>query len=98
MKIIITGRLGQAVQRGLTTVAVLESREVPTPLPGLPTPPSWAVAFTVFIGPRHWKTVETDRRAEFTLEGQCFYDAELPGIAVMVTGVKRRDAALARRR
>ena len=91
MKIIISGRLGEAVKRGLTTVAVLESRGAPTLPMGLPPAPIRAVAFTVFIGPNHWKTVEADLRAEFTFEGQCFYDAELPGIAVMVTGVKRRD-------
>jgi len=91
MKIILSGRLGQVVKRGLTTVAVMQSREVPTLPDGLPTPPSRTTAFTMFISPRHWKTVEVDPRAEYTLEGQCFYDAELPGIAVMVTGLKRRE-------
>ena len=91
MKITISGRLGQPEKRGLTTVAVMESREAPTLPPGLPPPPSRVTAFTLFIGPRHWKTVEPDLRAEYTLEGQCFYDAELPGIAVMVTGLKRRS-------
>jgi hypothetical protein len=91
MKITISGRLGQTVKRGLTTVAVMQSRDVPLMPDGLPTPPSRVTAFTAFIAPRHWKTVENDPRAEYTLEGQCFYDADLRGIAVMVTGLKRRE-------
>lgn len=90
MKIRITGRLGEPVQRGATIVTSMRCQTTTTPprIPDeLPGPPDMTVTYTILISPRHWRTV-VDRQAEYALDGICLYDAELKGIVVMATSLK----------
>jgi hypothetical protein len=90
MKIRITGRLGEPVQRGATMVTSMrcQTAKAPSRLPDeLPALPDMSVTYTILISPRHWRTV-VDRQAEYALDGICLYDAELKGIVVMATSIK----------
>jgi hypothetical protein len=90
MKIKMVNRPGKIVQREGTVIMVMETRKVPT-LPGdLPTPPEGGVPYTVYIDEKQWKkvagVVENPQDA-LVIEGYCFYDAELKGLAVLAQNV-----------
>lgn len=90
MKIRISGRLGEPVQRGTTIITSMRCRtaKAPSRIPDeLPALPDMTVTYTILIAPRHWRTV-TDHNAEYALDGVCLYDAELKGMVVMVTALK----------
>ncbi len=90
MKIRITGRLGEPVQRGATIVTSMRrhTTKAPSRMPDeLPALPDMTVSYTILIAPRHWRTI-VDRQAEYALDGICLYNAELKGIVVMATSLK----------
>ena len=90
MKIKLVGRPGKVVQREGTVIMVLESRKVPV-LPGdLPAPPETPTRYTVYIDERQWLQVagvQDNPQDALVIEGYCFYDAELQGLAVLVQSV-----------
>ena len=65
MKIRITGRLGEPVQRGATIVTSIrcQTAKAPLRLPDeLPALPDMTVTYTILIAPRHWRSRRPSNR------------------------------------
>ena len=90
MKIRLVGHPGKVVQRGGTIITVMEYRDAP-PLPdSMPDWPDALVAYTVYVDERQWRKVAGQAGAlpgVLVIDGYCFYDADLHGLAVLAQSV-----------
>jgi hypothetical protein len=91
MKVRLIGRPGEVQQRGTTVVTALATRRAPLLPDGLPDAPAEPTVYTVYIAAKQWARVapalEADPNLGVVIEGYCFHDAELKGLAVLAQSV-----------
>jgi hypothetical protein len=91
MKVRLIGRPGEVQQRGTTVVTAFATRKAPLLPDGLPDAPAEPTVYTVYIAAKQWSRVAPALEADPTLgvvvEGHCFHDAELNGLAVLAQSV-----------
>lgn len=90
VKITLIGRPGRIVERqNLVITTVSSALKGPFPK-GLPVPPETTTDYIVYIGAKQWNKVAhvvTAPEDVLIIEGECTYDADLPGMAVFATNV-----------
>jgi len=91
MKVKLIGRPGEVLQRGTTVVTAFATRKAPLLPEGLPEAPAEPTVYTVYIAAKQWARVapalEADPTLGVVIEGHCFRDAELNGLAVLAQSV-----------
>ena len=100
VKITLVGRPGKIVQKGDTIITAMASTKVPALPKGVPTPPANPTTYTVYIGRKQWKNVETaitNPDDALIIEGFAAYDPELEGIAIFTTNVTTKQLQAAKR-
>jgi PHAX RNA-binding domain len=100
VKITVVGRPGKIVDKGTCIVTVMESTKVPALPKGLPTPPSTATKYTVYIGAKQWKKVAeaiADPEDVLIVEGFPTVDAEMRAIAVFATNTTTKKLQMAQK-
>lgn len=89
MKIQLIGRPGKVIRHGSTVVLALISRQAPRLPEELPEPPP--VTYLVYSVEKQWNRVEATWQqtagAALMIDGYCFYDVELKGLAVLAQRV-----------
>lgn len=98
MKVRLIGRPGEVQQRGTTVVTAFATRKAPLLPEGLPDAPAEPTVYTVYIAGKQWARVapalEADPALGVVIEGHCFHDAELNGLAVLAQSVMLKAPTL----
>lgn len=100
VKITLIGRPGKVEMRDeLVITTMTHSAGKPTFPRGVPALPKTPTSYTVYIGAKQWKQVESsldDPEASLVIEGMCAYDPDLQAVAVYANRVTARELAAAK--
>jgi hypothetical protein len=94
-KIVVVGRPGKVYEKGNSVVVLLQYFPKQDGYPkGVPTPDETPSLYAVYIGGKQWKKIEPSLTANpediLIAEGIVVFDPEIPGMAVLATGVNTR--------
>jgi len=103
VKITLIGRPGKIETRKDVVITTMShSSGAPTFPRGVPHPPETPTIYTVYIGAKQWKQVESALKENpddlLIVEGMCAFDPELQAVAVYTTKAMTKESEAKKRR